>query len=306
MSAPGVFLTGATGYSGQPVVAELIRRGIPVTALVRRNVSLPGCDTVVGDLAAVKGFATRIHDQQAVIHLASPRGESRDSVERYDVNATKDLIRAWRHGPFVYPSHATVYGIPEKTPLKEDHGYDPENWYDMGKVAVEQHLRSAPREGQRGPVIALRPSLIFATNDRRADRQYFSWIYICCREKLKFVFDSEAGIETYGASFIGEEDYGRAVVDALGITRAGPYHVASGFCTWRALIGAFDRQLGQQSQFMVRPGGRATARDEVRLGQSRTELDTSAFGAATGFTPRQAMGELVERFVSQERRHPLC
>ena len=86
------------------------------------------------------------------------------------------------------------------------------------------------------------------------------------------------------------------------MTQPGAYHVASGFCTWRALIEAFDRELGGQS----RRGGRAKGKDEVRLGQSRTELDTSEFAQATGFKPQQTMEELVHKFVAEERRQPLC
>ena len=86
--------------------------------------------------------------------------------------------------------------FPEKTPLKEDHGYDPMIWYDVGKVAVENDLRSARTDGQRGPAITLRPCLIFASNDRRSDRQYFSWVYMLCRAHMKFVFDCEEGLKT--------------------------------------------------------------------------------------------------------------
>lgn len=306
MPQASVFLTGATGYSGQAVLRELTRRGIPVTALVRRDVTLPDCETVVGDLADARAFADRIRDSSAVIHLASPRAETREPVARYDVRATRAMIAAWRRGAFVYPSHATVYGIPEQAPLREDHACDPTIWYDLGKMTVEQDLRTAVNGGGRGPGIVLRPSLIFACNDRRADRQLFSWIYALCREGATFVFDSERGIEAYGASFIGDEDYGRAVADALSLTTPGTFHVASGFCTWRDLIGAFGRRLGREAKVVVRPGARAQARGEVRLGQSRTELDTSAFTREAGFTPRQTLEELVERFVAEEQRHPLC
>jgi hypothetical protein len=57
---------------------------------------------------------------------------------------------------------------------------------------------------------------------------------------------------------------------------------------------------------VVRAGAEATAPDEIRIGQSRTELDTSAFSRETGFQPRQTVEELVERFVAEERRQPLC
>src|SRR5204863_4373773 len=146
-----------------------------------------------GDLAEVGRFAGRIREASAVIHLASPRGETRGSVARHDVLGTRGMIAAWQHGAFVYSSSTTVYGIPGKARLKEDHGFDPTMWYDLGKVAVEDELRSARAEGGRGPAITLRPCLIFACNDRRADRQYFSWIYILCQAKMTFVFDSDEG-----------------------------------------------------------------------------------------------------------------
>ena len=300
-----VFLTGATGYSGQAVAAELVRRGVRVRALVRREVVIPGCETVVGDIGDVRRFASSVRGSSGVIHLASARGATKEAVSA-DVLATRDLIAAWSTGPFVYPSHATVYGIPERQPLKEDHPFDPMLPYDHGKVASETDVQSAAAKDGRGPAIVIRPSLIFATNDRRADRQFFSWIYILCRAGKKFVFDSEAGPDTYGASFVGDEDYGRAMADSLSLSTSGTYHVASGFCTWRALIGAFDKQLGRQSEFVVRPGARPESSEEIRIGQSRTELDTTAFAAATGFVPRQSMEELVERFVAEERRNPLC
>jgi nucleoside-diphosphate-sugar epimerase len=300
-----VFLTGATGYSGQAVAAELPRRGLRVQVLVRRQVTIPGCETVVGDLRDVRRFASSIRASSSVIHLASPRGETKETVTA-DVLATRDLIAAWRAGPFIYPSHATVYGIPESRPLKEDHAFNPMLPYDHGKIAIEKDVQAKAFGKGRGPGIVIRPSLIFATNDRRADRQFFSWIYILCRAGKKFVFDSENGLETYGASFIGEDDYGRAIADSIALQTSGAYHVASGFCTWRDLIGAFDRQLGTRSEFVIRAAGQAEASDEIRLGQSRTELDTTSFAAATGFVPRQAMEELVERFAAEERQNPVC
>jgi nucleoside-diphosphate-sugar epimerase len=302
MAQSSVFLTGATGYSGQAVLRELNRRGIPVTALVRQGTTLAGCETVTGDLANVGAVADGIRSSSAVIHLASPRGVTRDSVAWFDVRATREIIAAWKQGAFVYPSHATVYGVPEQSPLTEDHGLVPTIWYDQGKVTIERDLRSAGAENGRGPAVVLRPSLIFGSNDRRGDRQLFSWVYQLCRDGATFVFDSDEGIETYGASFVGEDDYARAVSDSLGLTKSGTFHVASGFCTWRDLIAAFDRELGRESKLVVRRGARARGNAEVRLGQSRTELDTSAFAGATGFTPRQTLQELVGRLVAVERQ----
>ena len=72
-----VFVTGATGYIGRPLVEQLLARGHTVRALVRpsANGRLPsGAAAVVGDALKASTFAPSIAPADTVIHLVgTPR-----------------------------------------------------------------------------------------------------------------------------------------------------------------------------------------------------------------------------------------
>jgi nucleoside-diphosphate-sugar epimerase len=250
---------------------------------------------VVGDLGAVQHVAAEVARAEAVIHLASPRSQQRESVILHDVLGTAGLLDAWRRGNFVYASSQTVYGVPRQ-PLSESAPVDATCWYDLGKICNEFQARMAAGRGRRGAAVSLRLAVLFGAGDRRHDRQFLPEVVGQCRRGATFVFDSEEGLETYGTSFIGEGDLGRAVADALAVPVSGAYNVAGDYCTWRALVEAVDRRAGTRSRFLVRPGARPGP-GEYRLPQSRSDLDTSAFRRHTGFVPHETLELLVERFV---------
>ncbi len=294
-----VFLTGATGNAGQPVLAELLRRGHEVTAMVRRPVTLDGCRTVLGDLADVRPLADEVARAEAIIHLASPRSNDRDVVLRDDVRGTGELLDLWQRGNFVYTSSQTVYGIPRQT-LTENSPLDAACWYDLGKICNEFQMRMIEADCQRGAAVRLRMALLLATGGRRADRQFLRTIYDQCRAGAVFVFDSDEGLESYGTNFLGEEDLGRAVVDALGIRSSGPYNLAGPYCTWRSMVETINALAGTKARWVVRRGARPGP-GEFRLPQSRSHIDGSAFARATGFTARQTLEEVIARLVAVER-----
>jgi nucleoside-diphosphate-sugar epimerase len=299
MAELNVFITGGTGYVGQNVVSELFKRGIVVTVLARRPVELPGCRTVVGDLANIEPFVGEIAAAGAVIHLASSRSYDADMVMS-EIVATGLLIQAWRNGSFISASSGTVGGWgPE--PLLENSPARLSNGYVMGKLCNEFQLRVAQPLYQRGSAISLRPAGLFiSTNDRRHTRQRFSILYQRCQQNCRFVFQSEEGLATYGSSFVGGADFGRAAADSLAIKVSGSYNVASGFCTWKSLIETINRTTGTRADFAIQPSG-FVGPGEFLLPQSRTCLDVSAFGAQVGFVPQQGLEELVHDFVQAER-----
>ena len=299
MSGTGIFLTGATGNAGHYVLAELTRRNRTVTALVRKPTELPGCRTVVGELATIDRLGSEIGNAEAIVHLACPRSQEAEPVLRDDILGTSLLIDAWRSGPFIYASSPTIHGRPQAV-LTERSPVRVEYWYDTGKISNEFQLRLAEQQGQRGPGIRFRSGLLFGASERRHDQQYLSFLYRHCQLGSKIIFDSEEGLESYGSSFIGGADFGRAVVQSLGIKVAGPYNLAGGFCTWRALIETINRYAGTHADFLVRAGAQPEA-GECRPAQSRTFLDVSAFTAQTGFAPHQGLEELVQAFVQAER-----
>lgn len=65
MAAPLILVSGATGGVGQPLVADLLARGLPVRALVRRHdarsaaLVAKGAEIVTADLFDADQLATR-------------------------------------------------------------------------------------------------------------------------------------------------------------------------------------------------------------------------------------------------------
>lgn len=294
-----VFLTGASGNVGRLVAAELVRRGRRVTALVRPGAGAPeGCEAVEGHLGLAEALAGAVARAEGVIHLASPRTNDRRAALHEDVAGTGKLLDAWERGNFVFASSQTVYGVPRET-MREGAPLTAACWYDLAKVANELQLGMAPLEGGRRAAVSVRMALLFGDGPRRSDRQFLPGVFDACRRGDRFVFGSEEALETAGSVFIGGEDLARAFVDALDVPGSGAYNVAGGFCRWRDLVAAVNREAGTKAGFVVRPGA-VPGPGEHRLPQSVSKMDVSAFAAATGFAPRQTLEELVARFVAAE------
>lgn len=105
---------------------------------------------------------------------------------------------------------------------------------------------------------------------------------------------------TVGAAYVGIEDFGRAVVAALGLADSVAFPVASGFVTWHDLFAAINKAAGTNGRTIIRPGGPENP-DEFPVPNSRTELDCSVFVERSGWRPRQGLEELVDAFVRGER-----
>jgi nucleoside-diphosphate-sugar epimerase len=299
MAGGNLFVTGATGHVGPAVCAALTSAGYEVTALVRRDVPVPGCRTVVGDLADLAEYGPAIVAADGIVHLASSRSLDLRPVLTDDIVGTAQLTEAWSHGPFVYASTSTVHGVVDRV-IDATTPIDILDWYDMGKVTGEFMVRHAASESvERGPGVILRPTIYMGANERRNDRQYLSWFFEHCRAGYTFVFRSEEALERAGASYVGVKDFGSAVAASLDVTAGGAFPLAGGFTTFRELIDLINRTAGSSGRVAVRAEG-AEASNEVNCANSRTELDSSAFVAATGWSPRQSLEGLVEEFVQAE------
>src|SRR3954452_11830979 len=87
-----VALTGATGFVGSHVLAELRDHGHEVTALVRDDedanaVAGPGVTPVVADLYARPAVVSLMSDADGAIHTASPGDETSADLDSSVVDA---------------------------------------------------------------------------------------------------------------------------------------------------------------------------------------------------------------------------
>ncbi|MFD7655101.1 NAD-dependent epimerase/dehydratase family protein [Actinosynnema sp. NPDC059797] len=129
-----VLVSGASGYVGRVVVAELATAGhtpIPLVGDVRLLPTLPGAD--------------------ALVHLAGlgrVRESFEDPVRYYDVNVggTVNLLRS-APPRFVLASTAGVYGAATGGPIAEEAPRAPANPYAASKAAAEDAVGWAARAG---------------------------------------------------------------------------------------------------------------------------------------------------------------
>ncbi|MEA2683107.1 MAG: hypothetical protein QOK05_1435 [Chloroflexota bacterium] len=298
MNPSDVFLTGATGHVGPAVLHELSKSGRTVTALVREPAVLSGARSVVGMLGFLDDLTDEIGAAGSIVHLASERTDQRERVLFDDILGTGELLDAWQRGPFVYASSSTIHGEPQAV-LDASAPVHILDWYNAGKVVNEFQVTRAAEEGAngRGPGVSLRPSLVFGRSRVKPRNQYLDRFFHHALAGHTFTFDMDAAVEGGGASYIGDADFGRAVVAALDRGETTAYPVASGFVTWRNLLETINRVAGTNAQYAVRPPGS----NDARVPHSRIEIDSSAFTSRTGWKPQQGLDELVEAFVNGER-----
>ncbi len=157
-----ILVVGGAGYIGSHAVLALKAAGYQVVIfdnleyghreLVDRVLDV---ELVVGDTrdtnALTELFAT--HKIDAVMHFAAyiAVGESVTEPQMYysnNVTGTLNLLAAMRSAKvdkFVFSSTCAVYGIPQFTPLVEDHPFAPISPYATSKLMVENILSDFDR-----------------------------------------------------------------------------------------------------------------------------------------------------------------
>ena len=159
MRAMRVFVTGGAGFIGSHVVSALLREDHDVTVL--DNLSTGHADVVPGGARFVQGdlrdevsLQGWLQGQEAVIHLAAlvpvPVSVKRpvDFAENNVVNTVRLLEAMHQNGVarIVFSSSATVYGLPESLPLREDAPLGVQsNPYGATKVSAEAFVAAYQR-----------------------------------------------------------------------------------------------------------------------------------------------------------------
>ena len=175
MARPRVLVTGATGFLGGAVCAELrAAGGWEVTATGRdagAGARVAADHFQPGDLTTTGTAAALATGMEAIVHcaaLASPWGR-REEFERANVGATRALlaaaekagVRRFVHvsSPAIYAEFAHREGLTESSPLPAR----PINDYARTKLAGERLVRAA---ADRLETVVLRPHALLGVGDR--------------------------------------------------------------------------------------------------------------------------------------------
>jgi len=172
-----VLVTGATGFVGQHLIHELVRKGFQVKCLVHRrpfsNKRLEkAIELVTGDITDILYIRNALKDVDIVFHLAALLGRWQSEYpdyEYYRVNfiGTKLLVeQCLKAGVnhFVYLSSTGVIGRVKETPADESCPCSPIFPYERSKYLAELKVRNAV-EKRSFPATIVRASHIYGPGD---------------------------------------------------------------------------------------------------------------------------------------------
>lgn len=170
-----MLVTGASGFVGRMLCAELVKHGHPVRAVLRAtaNFDITGCEAVkISHIDAETDWANVLHGVDVVIHLAARvhvmKDSSADPLKEFlqvNLHGTANLARqAQRAGVkrLVYVSSIKVNGeqATETQPFLETGVPDPQGPYAVSKLQAEKALHQIA--GETGlEIVIVRPPLVY-------------------------------------------------------------------------------------------------------------------------------------------------
>ena len=167
-------VTGGFGFVGQHLVRELLKRGADVTIVDRaRSVQPPpGSHLVLADLADRNRLVKALEGADIVFHLAANASGTLSVINpRLDfqtntVGTFNVLEAALAAGVerFVYVSSASVYGVPRRFPMDEQHPTRPFVPYGASKLSGEV-TAFAFSYATGLPVVAARPFCVYGPGE---------------------------------------------------------------------------------------------------------------------------------------------
>jgi len=243
-----VAITGATGFIGRHVAAELAARGVAVTAIVRpgsRHKPPPGSTVVHAplDAGALRGAFSGI---DAVVHLAGVvSAVDARTFAAVNTEGTRAVASAARDAGarLIHVSSLAAAGpAPASAPHREDDPSRPVTPYGVSKLDSERLVKAT--EGLRW--IILRPGVVYGPTDRAV----LPLFQAAERGVLPLVGRRDAAY-----TFIHVDDVVRTIVsaiersDAAGTVFVGHPTPVSG----RDLLDAIQAAIGRTARVMAIP-----------------------------------------------------
>jgi UDP-glucose 4-epimerase len=280
-----VLVTGATGYLGRAVVAELLAAGHEVSALVRRR-PVVGADVEPhhGDVLDEGAAAAAVRGVDAVVHLAG-LSAVRESVQqpgrfyRINVGGTATVLEALAAAAaagearprFVLASTGAVYGTPRRQPIREDAHPDPKSPYAATKLAAEELLGWAVSD-RRFAAASLRIFNAAGAIDRHGepdDTRIFTRVLAAAAGNIPHV--EVHGDGSAVRDYVHIKDIARAfrtVLDTLTLGRHEVYNVGATPASVADIIDVARQVTGRSIRVVHRPAN-ASEPPELRANTAK-------------------------------------
>lgn len=295
-----VLVTGARGFVGPHLLAELGDRAVPT-------------DADVTDGSAVAD-AVRESRPAAVVHLAgltSVASSWEEAAPVWDVNVVgtvRVLEAVAAEAPdarVLFVSTGEIYGRAEVIPTPEDAPVAPLSPYAASKAAAELACAQARRAGRLDVVVARAFQHAGPGQDERFAIP--SWANQIARLEETDAPTIEVGDVTVERDLVDVRDVARAYVSLVEpTTPSGVYNVASGRpVAMSAVLDVLVRMARSPVEFVVDPDRLRRAKAPVLSG------DPARLRAATGWEPKipleQTLADVLQEARSRlaEKRVPL-
>ncbi|WP_460503869.1 NAD-dependent epimerase/dehydratase family protein, partial [Hymenobacter agri] len=230
MAAP-VLVTGANGFLGRHLVAELRRRGQLVRALLRPGTPPPFDATDAGityqfaDITAAVQVAGVAEGCAAIIHaaaLASVNPARNPVVWNVNMVGTEAVLREARRagvGRLVYVGTANIFGFGSKSqPGDETHPYAGRryglDYMDSKRAATDRVLRAVA--DQQLPAVLVHPTFMLGPDDAKPTSNALL---------LELYHGRLPGYPPGGKNYVHVRDVATATVNALTMGRVGESYI---------------------------------------------------------------------------------
>ena len=297
---------GGCGFIGSHVVDALVADGYDVRVFdLRPERYRPPCPSVqyiFGNFSEPALIAEALSGVDVVFHLISttfPSTANIDPIADVEDNlcGTLRLITVMIESGvdrIVYlSSGGTVYGVPERLPIHEDHPLRPINSYGIVKAAIEYYIDMYYRRGK------LRPVIIRAANPY-GPRQSHIGVQGAVTTFMQAV-NACKPIEIWGdgsviRDYFHVDDLAALCIIAANSGKVGTFNAGSGHgISLNELIDAIAAASGADIKRIFKPGR--------SIDVPKTFLDISRVHAEFGWVPRIELKEGLESYWVWLREH---
>ena len=309
-----ILVTGAAGFIGSHVAAQLLRRGHEVVGL--DDLSGGFTDNVPKGAVFVQGtvldtaLLSRLfaeHRITHVFHLAAYAAEGLSHfIRRFNytnnvvgsMNVLNEAVKA-EVSCFVFTSSIAVYGAGQ-TPMRESLRPEPEDPYGIAKHAVEMDLQAA-RHMFGIDSIVFRPHNVYGERQHIGDR-YRNVIGIFMNQLMRGEPMSIFGDGTQTRAFSNIGDVAPLIADAIGVPAAfnQTFNVgADESTTVNELAALVANAMGKEPRIT-----HLEARKEVLHAVADHSRVEEVFGYRAGWTLERGLKQMAEWALGVGPREP--